>query len=336
VLGDAVDHVYLPYDLPGAVDRFLDRTAPRLAVIMETELWPNLFRACRRRGIPLVVANARLSARSARGYARVAVLTATTLNCATRIAAQSEADAVRFRALGAPPERVSVMGNLKYDLTPPAGVSDEAWRLRERLGRGRPVLIAASTHAGEDEMVLDAADRLRRALPDLLLMLVPRHPERFDTVAALCRRRGLSIARRSEGSVRSSQVQIFLGDTLGELLFFYAAADVAFVGGSLVPVGGHNVLEPALLGLPVLFGPHTFNFAEASQRLLDAEAAWRVDDATALVRAAKRLLDDPELRGAMGDRGRDLVQRHRGALTTLLELVGGLLERGTAAANRCP
>jgi 3-deoxy-D-manno-octulosonic-acid transferase len=332
-LGDSVDHLYLPYDLPGAVRRFLDRAAPRLAVIMETELWPNLFQACRCRGIPLVVANARLSPRSARGYARLAGLTATTLACATRVAAQSEADAVRFRALGAPAERVVVIGNLKYDLALPEDLPEQARRLRQQLGPGRPVLIGASTHAGEDEALLDAAVQLQSSLPDLLLVLAPRHPERFDAVATLCRRRGLATVRRSEHAACSPVVRVFLGDTLGELLLFYAASDVAFVGGSLAPVGGHNVLEPALLGLPLLLGPHTFNFTEASETLLAGEAAWRVDDAGGLARAAARLFGDPRLRRAMGDRGRELVKRHRGALAKLLELVDELPASDTPAPS---
>ncbi|MDG4595253.1 MAG: lipid IV(A) 3-deoxy-D-manno-octulosonic acid transferase [Candidatus Contendobacter sp.] len=323
-LGDQVQHVYAPYDVPGAVARFLRRTRPRLAVIMETELWPNLLRQCAVARIPVLVANARLSERSARGYARMGGLTAAMLRDITLVAAQAEADAERFRALGA--LRVEVTGNLKYDLTPPDDLPERGWRLRrEWLGENRPVWIAASTHAGEDELVLDAFARLRARWPELLLFLVPRHPERFDAVAALCRQRGFSMIRRSEQRSCAPNTAVFLGDSMGELLLFYAAADLAFVGGSLVPIGGHNVLEPALLGLPVLFGSHMFNFTEAGERLLAVEAAWRVVDAVELAAAMDRLLADPALRQTAGQRGRAVVERHRGALAALLERIETLL-----------
>ncbi|QQS53393.1 MAG: lipid IV(A) 3-deoxy-D-manno-octulosonic acid transferase [Candidatus Competibacteraceae bacterium] len=323
-LGERVHHVYAPYDLPGATRRFLRRVRPRLAVIMETELWPNLLRQCATAGIPVLLANARLSERSARGYGRIRGLTAAMLRDVTLIAAQADADAARFRALGAP--RVEVTGNLKYDLAPPTDLPERGRQLRrDLLGDQRPVWIAASTHAGEDETILDAFVRLRVRWPTLLLLLVPRHPERFDSVAALCRQRGFSVARRSERNVHAADSAVFLGDSMGELLLFYAAADLAFVGGSLVATGGHNVLEPALLGLPVLFGPHMFNFSEAGERLLAATAAWRVADAGELAAAIDRLLADPEFRRTTGQRGRAVVERHRGALAALLGLIEILL-----------
>ena len=323
-LGEQVQHVYAPYDLPGAVARFLHQTRPRLAVIMETELWPNLLHQCAVAGIPTLIANARLSERSARGYGRIGWLTAAMLRDITLIAAQAEADAERFRALGA--SRVEVTGNLKYDLTLPDDLPEQGRRLRrELLGENRPVWIAASTHAGEDEQVLDAFAQLRARWPELLLLLVPRHPERFDGVAALCQQRGFRVVRRSEQRPCTPETAIFLGDSMGELLRFYAAADLAFVGGSLVPTGGHNVLEPALLGLPVLFGPHMFNFTEAGERLLEANAAWPVADAVELVAQADRLLSDPTLRQDAGQRGRAVVERHRGALAALLGWIRTLL-----------
>lgn len=322
-LGGRVHHVYAPYDLPGAVARFLDRTRPRLALIMETELWPNLFAACRRRGVPVVVANARLSERSARGYRRLGRLSRRLLARTTVIAAQAEADARRFRELGAP--RVTVTGNLKYDLALPDGLPEQGRALRRQLGRERPVWIAASTHQGEDESVLDAFTRLRQARPRALLVLVPRHPERFDAVAELCRRRGWTVARRSRGEPCTPATAVYLGDTLGELLLLFAAADLAFVGGSLVPVGGHNVLEPAALGLPVLFGPQMFNFTEAGRRLLEAGAARQVAGATELAAAAAELLADAERRAAMGRAGRAVVEANRGALAALLAVVEEVL-----------
>jgi 3-deoxy-D-manno-octulosonic-acid transferase len=326
-LGEQVHHVYAPYDLPGAVRRFLQGTRPRLAVIMETELWPNLLRQCAVAGIPVMIANARLSERSARGYARIRRLTASMLRDVTLIAAQAKADAERFRALGAP--RVEVAGNLKYDLTLPDDLPKRGRQFRrDGLGANRPVWIAASTHAGEDEQVLDAFTTLRARWPELLLLLVPRHPERFDGVAALCRQRGFSVVRRSEERPCPPETAVFLGDSMGELLLFYAAADLAFVGGSLVPTGGHNVLEPALLGLPVLFGPHMFNFTEAGERLLEAEAAWRVADAAELAANLDRLLADPALRQQAGQHGRTVVERHRGALAALLGRIETLLKKG--------
>ena len=319
-LGERVHHVYAPYDLPGAVRRFLRNTQPRLAVIMETELWPNLLRQCAVAGIPVIIANARLSERSARGYARIRRLTASMLRDVALIAAQAESDAGRFRALGAP--RLQVTGNLKYDLALPDDWLARGLKLRrELLGENRPVWIAASTHAGEDEQILDAFARLRDRWPELLLLLVPRHPERFDGVAALCQQRGFSVVRRGERRPCAPDTAMFLGDSMGELLRFYAAADLAFVGGSLVATGGHNVLEPALLGLPVLFGPHMFNFTEAGERLLEVEAAWQVTDAVGLAATVDRLLADPALRQVAGQRGQAVVERHRGALTALLRCI---------------
>ncbi|MCU0807355.1 MAG: 3-deoxy-D-manno-octulosonic acid transferase, partial [Candidatus Contendobacter sp.] len=291
----------------------------------ETELWPNLLRQCAVAGIPTLIANARLSERSARGYARIRWLTASMLRDITLIAAQAEADAERFRALGAP--RVEVTGNLKYDLTLPDDLLERGRQFRQDvLGTHRAVWIAASTHAGEEEQVLDAFARLRARWPELLLLLVPRHPERFDGVAALYQQRGFSVVRRSEQRICTPEAAVFLGDSMGELLLFYAATDLAFVGGSLVPTGGHNVLEPALLGLPVLFGPHMFNFTEAGERLLEAKAAWQVTNAAELAAMVDRLLTDPALGQNAGQLGRSVVERHRGALAALLGWIETLLD----------
>ena len=322
--GEQIHHVYAPYDLPGAVARFLRIVRPRLAIIMETELWPNLLRQCAAAEIPVVIANARLSERSARSYARFSGLTAAMLRDIALIAAQAEADADRFRALGAP--RVQVTGNLKYDLKLPANLSEQGRQLRQAvLGESRPVWIAASTHAGEDEQILEALAALRVRWPELLLLLVPRHPERFDSVAALCRQRGFTLIRRSEHQPCAPDTAVFLGDSMGELLLFYAATDLAFVGGSLVATGGHNVLEPALLALPVLFGPHMFNFTKAGEHLIEADAAWQVADAAQLAVEIDRLLTDPALRRSAGQRGQAVVEQHRGALAGLLSHIEKLL-----------
>jgi 3-deoxy-D-manno-octulosonic-acid transferase len=322
---ESVHHVYVPYDLPDAVKRFLNRTRPGLAIIMETELWPNLFRNCSLREIPLVIANARLSERSASGYKRLHRLTAQTLAHTTLIAAQGEADALRFRALGAP--RVEFTGNIKYDLDLPAGLMEQSRSLRRSLGEQRPIWIAASTHAGEEQTILEVFSTLRHRWPDLLLLLVPRHPERFLPVKALCQRHRLQVITRSEERPCDTQTAVFLGDSMGELLLFYSVADLAFVGGSLVSTGGHNILEPALLGVPVLFGPYMFNFAEISQRLLQAGAAWQIANAKELTERTELLLADPLLRETAGQRGQALVEANRGALAALLENIQKMLDR---------
>lgn len=323
-LGSQVHHVYAPYDLPGAVRRFLQRARPRLMILMETELWPNLLRGCALRKVPVLLANARLSERSARGYRRVRPLTAAMLHDVTLIAAQAEADAIRFRGLGAP--NVRTVGNLKYDLTIPDGLIEQGKALRrEILGETRPVWIAASTHAGEEEQILQAFSLLRGHWPDLLLLLVPRHPERFAKVAGLCQQQGLEFVRRSEQRACSAETAVFLGDSMGELLLFYAAADLAFVGGSLVPVGGHNVLEPALLGLPVLFGPHMFNFSEPAKKLLTVGSAWQVVNAKALAEITNELLVAPKKRKIVGQYGNAVVEQSRGTLKVCLELIAILL-----------
>ena len=331
--GDEVYHCYLPYDLPSAVARFLSRLAPRAAGVMETELWPNLFRACARRAVPVVVANARLSARSAAGYRRVRPFIARVLADTRLIAAQSEADAARFRDLGADPARVAVTGSVKFDIRLPPSLREQAEALRRQLGAERPVWIAASTHEGEEEQVLDALAQVRHGEPDVLLVLAPRHPERCDRVAALCRRRGLALVRRSEGRPVATSTAVYLLDTLGELTLFYGAADVAFVGGSLVPRGGHNVLEAAAQGIPVVIGPHTFNFALISRQLVEAGAARRVRDAGQCAAAVADLLRDPNLRHDMGERGRALVDANRGAVERLLARIEPLLGLGGDAGE---
>lgn len=332
-LGEQVLHVYAPYDLPGAVARCVDRFRPQRVVIMETELWPNLFRALRRRGVPLLIANARLSPRSFKGYGRVRGFAAATLADCSHIAAQSEADAERFRALGAPAQRVSAIGNLKFDQSAPEAQLEAGRALRERLGVTRPVWIAASTHEGEEEIVLAAHRELRRTLADALLILVPRHPQRFDAVARMVERSGLSCRRRS--ALEADDVplaSVLLGDSMGEMFMYFAAADVAFVGGSLVAVGGHNVLEPALLGKPVLFGPHMHNFVAARELLLGADAAVEVSERS-LADSLAVLLADAQRRERMGEAGYAAVAANRGARERLLALIESLPPAGALATD---
>ncbi|WP_044870735.1 lipid IV(A) 3-deoxy-D-manno-octulosonic acid transferase [Pseudomonas sp. LFM046] len=326
LFGDRVQHCYLPYDLPWAAARFLDRTGPKLAVIMETELWPNHIHQCARRGIPVVLANARLSERSARGYARFGKLTAPMLAELSWIAVQTEAEAQRFRALGARPECVGVTGSIKYDLRIDPALPQRAAELRGQWrAEARPVWIAASTHAGEDEIVLAAHKALLARRPDALLILVPRHPERFGSVFELCRREGFAAVRRSSGEAVSAQTQVLVGDTMGELLFLYALADIAFVGGSLVPNGGHNLLEPAALGKPVLSGPHLFNFLEIAAQLREAGALAEVADAGELATQVGGLWADPVRAGAMHEAGLSVLRANQGALERLLAGLSRLL-----------
>ncbi|MGQ0697179.1 MAG: lipid IV(A) 3-deoxy-D-manno-octulosonic acid transferase [Panacagrimonas sp.] len=327
-LGEQVIHTYAPYDLPLAVARFLDRARPAQVVIMETELWPTLFRHLRRRGIPLTIANARLSPRSFAGYSRVARFARSVLGDTTLIAAQSALDSERFAQLGA--AHVEVIGNLKFDIDPPATQIAAGRALRERLGSKHPTWIAASTHEGEELAALSAHAEVIRQHPDARLILVPRHPQRFDEVARAIEKAGFAFQRRSALDASGAiDAPVLLGDSLGEMWMYLAAADVAFVGGSFVPVGGHNVLEPAALGVPVLFGPHMHNFLPARELLLDAGAARELADASVLAPNLVALLADADERERMGEAGSRSVLANRGALARLLarlqstEPVGG-------------
>ncbi len=300
LFGDRVFHVYLPYDLPASVKRFLDRIQPRFAVVMETEIWPNLFITCRERAIPIVVTNARLSERSLKGYGPVRPLARRAIRCANFVAAQSPIDAERLRALGAAVTRLAVIGNLKFDMPVPASLIENGAALRDSWGTRRPVWIAASTHEGEELPVLKAHSAVLQRYPDALLLIAPRHPERFKPVIGACRALGFSTRVRSEDVSADDRCQCFIIDTMGELLQFYVASDIAFVGGSLEPIGGHNLLEPAALGKPVIVGPHTFNTEEVATSLIDAKAVLRVADEVELGTSVIRLFTQAEERAAMG------------------------------------
>lgn len=318
--GDAVLHCYLPYDLPFAVKRFLKTAKPSVGIIMETELWPNLIHYSAELDIPLVLANARLSARSAAGYKRIASLTKHMLQHFSVIAAQSQSDRQRLIDLGADKTKVHAVGNLKFEISLPASVIEQAEAMRSAWGN-RPVLIAASTHEGEDEIILNASRRIRAHFPELLLILVPRHPERFDRVAALSQRSGFKILRRSENGMCTKAIQVLVVDTMGELPLFYGTSDIAFVGGSLVPRGGHNLLEPAALARPVLIGPHYFNFSEISQQFLEADAAIKIESSETLAESVIDLLSYPQKRAAMGEAGQKLIEQSKGASQRLLNLI---------------
>lgn len=324
LFGDRVFHVYLPYDLPFSVARFLRRIRPALAVIVETEIWPNLYAACRKRGVALLIVNARLSRRSLRGYLPLRPLARQALRCVDFVAAQSLTDAARYRLLGAIPSRISVAGNLKFDMPLPADLGLEASRMRKQWGEQRPVWIAASTHEGEEEQALQAHLQVLKRYPDALLLLVPRHPERFRMVEQSVRNLGFRTATRSQDRLPQASTQCFLVDAMGELMRFYAASDVTFVGGSLEPIGGHNVLEPAALAKPVLVGPHTFNFEGITRSLLHVGGALRIN-AQELGQCVLELLANAEERERMGEAARQVFERESGAVTRIMTRIEPLL-----------
>jgi len=323
--GERVRHVYVPYDMRPAVERFLDAVAPRLVLIMETEVWPNLLAACQDRTIPVVLANARLSQRSASGYARLGAFARETFSRFTVIAAQAQADAARFVQLGAPPERVQVTGSIKFDLHLPASLREQAEVMRRLWGCERPVWVAASTHDGEEELLLTVHRQVRATHPDALLVLVPRHPDRFERIAALIAREGMPLARRSTQAPCTGETAVFLGDTMGELQVFLAAADIAFFGGSLVKVGGHNLLEAAAVGVPSVIGPYSFNFATITRLMVAEGAAAQVADAAGLTRQVSDWLGDATERARVGENALRVMAENRGALPRLLALVDRLL-----------
>src|SRR5262245_55868160 len=334
LFGERVSHCYVPFDFPDAVRRFLDRIRPQFAVIAETELWPNLFQECARRRIPLLLVNGRVSHASLRGYLRVPKIARRMLSQVALLCAQTRTDAQRLRNLGAAESSIKVTGNLKFEVALPARLLDEGRALRAAWGRDRKVWIAASTHAGEERYVLDAFALLRERWPDLLLVLVPRHPERFGGVARAVRKRGLRAALRSRTSgALPEATAVLVGDTMGELQRLYAAADVAFVGGSLVPKGGQNLLEPCAVAVPVIFGPHMFHFEEIGAMAIEPGAARQVQDAAELAAAVALYFEQPDLRRAAGAAAQTLVTDNRGALARTLEHMEQALRAARATAT---
>jgi 3-deoxy-D-manno-octulosonic-acid transferase len=321
--GDSVDHYYAPYDLPDSVARFLNRVRPELLLIMETELWPNTIAACSSRSIPVILANGRLSAKSAAAYGKIPRLVGSMLRSISAVVAQHDDDGNRFARLGLPPEALTISGNIKFDLHLDSEVRAKAQSLTtEWQGENqRPVLLAASTHAGEDELILQAYGQIKAALSVApLLVLVPRHPERFNQVAQLCEQAGFVVARRSTGEP-TAPADILLGDTMGELMSFYGACDLAFVGGSLVPTGGHNMIEAAAWGVPVVTGPHLFNFAEASRLLIEGDAMIVCEDADSLAEQCIGLFANRQRCTQMGDAAHRIAEANRGALDRLLAVI---------------
>lgn len=317
LFGDRVDRCYLPYDFGWATRRFLRRFRPVAGVFVETEIWPNLIRASVQSAVPVYLVNARMSEKSARGYRRIGRLTRDALSTLSGIGAQTDRDAQRLADLGA--TDVSITGNIKFDRVAPAEMLALGATLRDSFGTQRPVFLAASTREGEETMILDALAHSK--IPDLLTVIVPRHPQRFEEVAVLVKQRGYKHQRRSENRPIEADTRIVIGDSMGEMFAYYAACDVAFVGGSLLPLGGQNLLEACAVGRPVIVGPHTFNFEDATRGAIEAGAAIRVSDAEELGNAIGQLLSDSNRRRAMSEAGKHFTEAHRGATEKTLKLL---------------
>ncbi len=322
--GDSVHHCYLPYDYPGAVKRFLNAVRPKLALVMETEIWPNLIDECAKRRIPMIYTNVRLSARSFRGYSKIIKLISPALKKVSQFAVQSSADAARLIGLGADAASINVTGSIKFEMTIPASITEAAQSVRRNLGSNRPVWVAGSTREGEERQIIAAFMQAKIEIANLLLVLVPRHPERFSAVAKLCRRRGCNTILRSETSSNSKiseQTDVYIGDTMGDLTLLIAAGDIAFIGGSLVPTGGHNVLEACAAGVAVIFGPYMFNFQEISNLVLSRGAGIQVVNSDELGEVVARLIQDPVIRAQYGLQGKELIEENKGALVQILNMV---------------
>lgn len=317
--GDEVLRVYLPYDYPFAVRRFLRYFKPRIGILMETEIWFNLIHESH---MPVLLLNARLSEKSAKGYARVADLTRDALQKLTAIAAQTQDDAARLMQLGA--QKVSVMGNLKFDIAPVPLMLALGLSLREQFGGERKVFLVASTREGEESLLLDAF-AAQGGLQGALLVIVPRHPQRFDEIAGMLAKRGFRYQRRSEARTVPVEVQVLLGDSMGEMFAYYAASDLTFIGGSLLPFGGQNLIEACSVGTPVLIGPHTYNFADATRLAIEAGAAVRVNDAAELLQVAQKLLNDASALASMRQQGLQFVASHQGATDKAMVVIKSLL-----------
>lgn len=321
---ESVYHCYVPYDLPTVVARFLRKAKPRALMLLETELWPNILYQCKKKHIPVMLANARLSEKSYQGYARFANVTQQMLSAITILAAHAKADAERFIKLGIPADRVTVTGSIKFEIKIPASILEQAEVLRQMLGEHRPIWVGASTHEGEDEQLLVAHKEILKQQPNALLVISPRHPERFDAVYQLAVKEGFATVRRSDNTSCDETTQVFVCDSMGELLLFYAAVDVAFVGGSLVDHGGHNLLEPASLAIASITGFSNFNFADISKMMIDANATLQINNSAELATAVLKLIEDSNERFEMGERGRQVIDANRGALAAHLTLLEDL------------
>ena len=333
IFGESVIHAYVPYDMTGAVRRFFTAASPLISIILETELWPNLLAACRAHSIPVCLMNARLSEKSAKAYGRIAHLTREMLQGLAIIAAQGQKDAERLIALGVAKERVVVTGNIKFDLTLPEDLAAKSKALRNLLGQDRFVWIAASTHEGEEAIVLAAHQLIRAADPNALLILVPRHPDRFEMIAKTSAQQFVTI-KRTQPLDFTPETAVYVGDTMGELLLMYGAADVAFIGGSLVARGGHNLLEPAALAKPLLSGTHLFNFAEISELFIAAKALTQVYDAPSLAEQVIKLRQNAKACKEQGEQALSVMRANRGSLMKQWQLIVPLLEQALHSGNK--
>ena len=321
VMGQTVEHVYLPYDLPDAVGRFLNCFKPQLAVIVETEIWPNLFAHCGDHNIPLYLVNARLSEKSAHGYQKIPWLIHPVLANVKQILSQSEQDSERFVAIGAQKSQVSTLGNIKFDLEIPETTLSEGKALKSSLFKNRFVCLAASTHNGEELIFMEIYKALKPSIPELLLVVVPRHPERFMEVGKVCEQNGLKMITRTSNQGCTTDTDVYLADTMGELKMLYASADIAFVGGSIVNVGGHNPLEAAAIGVPVLFGPYMANFKQIADKILAQNAAIQCTDQEELTNVIQNLYSDVGYRKLLIGNGKRFVQTNRGVTEKLCEIL---------------
>ncbi len=324
--GETVIHVYQPYDIPFAVELFLRRMQPKILLVMETELWPNLFHYCRKISVPVVLVNARLSQRSAKRYARIPSITKSLLQDANTIAAQTDADAQRLMAMGAEQHKVLVTGSVKFDISVNEALRKKALQLKIDLFAGRPVWIAASTHEGEESMVLQVHQALLQHYPDSLLILAPRHPVRSSEIRQLLDRLSVEYATRSTMDLELDDKAVLLLDTMGELLLFYGVADIAFVAGSLVPNGGHNPIEPACFARPILIGPYDFNFKQIGQQLIEQGAALRISNEQQFAEVLIELFKNVDKSSLMGQKANNFIQANRGASAKVLNILQGYLD----------
>lgn len=325
LFGDSVFHVYFPYDMPCCVRKFLQQIQPKLLLMVETEIWPNLLAICEQQGVKTILTNGRLSERSARGYARLGAFARETFARITELSVQSDQDAARFIQLGVPADRVQVAGSIKFDMKIPASVQEQTQVIRRMWGEARSVWVAASTHEGEEELVLQAHELVKQQIPNALLVIVPRHPERFDRVANMLQRKKIDFVRRSGNLPCAMDIPVFLGDSMGELPLFLGASDVAFIGGSLANIGGHNMLEASAQGVPVTYGPHVFNFSAIAALLQEEAAAVQIHNAQELGELVASWLANASERSRIGENGRQVVEANRGALERLMQLLDGYL-----------
>ncbi|MCH9637453.1 lipid IV(A) 3-deoxy-D-manno-octulosonic acid transferase [Rickettsiella endosymbiont of Litargus connexus] len=324
-LGNSITPLYFPYDLPLILRKFFKALQPKLLILLETELWPNLLAACQLYQVPVALVNARLSERSALSYRRILPITQAMLKSINVISAQFQADAERFIDLGFSPERIHITGSLKFDVTLPRNLLEQAQQWQKIWGENRLVWIAASTHPGEEELILQVFKQVRHYFPDLLLVSIPRHVHRASQLEQLYRSQNYNINKRSDHKRDLNDIDVLIGDTMGELLIFYAAADLGFVGGSLVEKGGQNPLEPAAVGLPILTGPYTFNFATITEQLKQRNAAIQVNNATELAEQVISLLSDPVRRQNMGREAKKFVEENKGSVLKQMQLIESLL-----------